>query len=115
MLASPFTSPIRCNKSAVKSESEFPAFLKHLNTNNLALSLFVALALLTGTRGKESVETSRCKEYNRDSVIIHDSAFSPDRLTLPHAQEAACFRQKFKASSTSSKQPKLTLSPFTLG
>jgi hypothetical protein len=114
MLASPFTSPIRRNKSAVKSESELPAFLKHLSTNNLALSLFVALALLTATQGKESVESSHCKEHNKGSVSIYDSAFPPVTLTLPDTWET-CFRQKFKASSTHSKQPKLTLNPFTLG
>jgi hypothetical protein len=83
MLASPFTSPIRYNNSAVKSKSVFSAFLNHLNTNNLALSLFVALALLTATQGKESVESSRCEEHNKGSVTIHDPAGSRDTLTLP--------------------------------
>jgi hypothetical protein len=90
------------------------AFLNHLNTNNLALSLFVTLALLTGTRSKESVESSHCKEHNKGSVSIYDSAFSPVTFTLPDTHET-CFRQKFKASSTHSKQLKLTLSPLTLG
>jgi hypothetical protein len=46
-------SLIHDNKSAVQSASVIPMFLRHLNTGTLALALFVALAVLSATRGNE--------------------------------------------------------------
>jgi hypothetical protein len=46
-------SSIHDDKSAVRSASVLPTLLKHLNTGTLALALFVALAVLSATRGNE--------------------------------------------------------------
>jgi hypothetical protein len=45
--------PAQIHDSTVTSVSTRSAFLRHLNTNTLAFVLFVALALLSATRGKE--------------------------------------------------------------
>ena len=46
-------SSVNCHKSTVRSVSLLSAFLRHINTNTLAFALFVALALLSTSRGKE--------------------------------------------------------------
>jgi hypothetical protein len=46
-------SSVHDDKSAVRSASVLPVLLKHLNTGTLALALFVALAVLSATRGNE--------------------------------------------------------------
>jgi len=46
-------SPVNCHKSTVRSVSLLSAFLRHINTNTLVFALFVALALLSPSRGKE--------------------------------------------------------------
>jgi hypothetical protein len=47
------TSSVHHNESAVRSAGGLSIFLRHLNTGTLALALFVALAVLTATRGNE--------------------------------------------------------------
>ena len=46
-------SSVHYDKSAVGSVSVLPLFLRHLNMGTLALALFVALAVLSATRGNE--------------------------------------------------------------
>jgi hypothetical protein len=87
-------SSVCYDKSAVEVGSAFSAFLKHLNTRNLALALLVALALLTPTRQENSELTDSVpKNATKVGVTIHDSGFLPDALTLPGTQDIICFRQ----------------------
>ena len=61
-------------------------FLRHLNMGTLALVMFVALALLITTRGKDS-ETRRSAptKATKPEIIIDNLSFSPDTLRLPAA------------------------------
>ena len=72
MLASPLQSQ-RIIRSKV---SVISPLRRSFNTGNLAIVLFVALALLSSSRGKE-VETTKAE------VVIEDYSFSPSTLTLP--------------------------------
>ena len=49
-------SPVRYQKPTAGSVSAISPFLRHVNTSTLAVVMFVALALLSATRGRE-VET----------------------------------------------------------
>jgi hypothetical protein len=51
--------------STLTGFSTQPAFLRHLNTNTLAIVLFVALAILRTTRGKEPKNNESA--YARDT------------------------------------------------
>ncbi len=79
MLASLFASPVHYDESAVESVSVLSAFLRHLNTGNLALALFVALALVATTRGKEP--GTRVSAGSRDTE--HQLAITPCDTSLP--------------------------------
>ena len=54
--------------------------LKHLNTGTLALAMFVALALLSSTHGKNSQTR---ESATKTEVVIDNFSFSPKTLTLP--------------------------------
>ncbi|HZR05817.1 MAG TPA: hypothetical protein VFA61_08325 [Candidatus Udaeobacter sp.] len=100
-------SQVCYDKSAVGSGPVFSAFLKHLNTRNLALVLFIAMALLTPTRAEEPELTSPApKKTAKSDVTMHDSGFLPETLMLPAAQDITCVRQglKFRQSPQNSRK-----------
>ena len=67
-----------------KNVSVFSPFLRHLTTGLLALAMFVALALLSTTRRKESESRrSAPTKATKSEVIIDDLSFSPDTLRSP--------------------------------
>src|ERR1700745_3305390 len=69
-----------------KCVSVISPFLRHLNTGILALFMFVALALLITTRGKESkTRRSTPIKVPKPEIIIDNLSFSPDTLRLPAA------------------------------
>jgi hypothetical protein len=49
-----FAPPVHHQRHAARRVSAFSPILKHLNTGTLAFAMFVALALLSSTRGKDS-------------------------------------------------------------
>jgi len=79
-----FSSPPYRRVRHTKCVSVISPFLSHLNTGTLALVMFVALALLITTRGKDS-ETRRSAptKPTKTEIIIDNLSFSPDTLKLP--------------------------------
>jgi plastocyanin len=59
-------------------------FVKHVNTGTLVLAMFVAVALLNTTHGK-NVEPRRSAalEALKTEVVIHNFTFSPKIFTVP--------------------------------
>jgi hypothetical protein len=84
-------SAVHYNKSAVGSVSVLSALLRHLNTGTLALAPFVALALLTGARGKEP--EARVSTHARDTES--QLTIAPCDTWVPAQQEVQ--RDKFTA------------------
>jgi plastocyanin len=78
-----FASPIHHQKHTARCVSALFPILKHLNTGTLAFAMFVALALLTSTHGKDSqTRGSAPVRAIKTEVAIDDFSFSPNTLTL---------------------------------
>jgi hypothetical protein len=79
-----FSSPPYVRTRLTKGMSVLSPCLRHLTTGTLALFIFVALALLITTRGKE-YETRRSAppKVPKTEIIIDNLTFSPDTLRLP--------------------------------
>jgi len=90
-------SPVGRNKSALGSVPLLSVFLKHLNTGTLALALFVALALLTTTRGKEAETASSAHARDTDSQLT----VKPCDPLLPSRQQVQ--GHKFTAKNFGNK------------
>ena len=90
-------SAVHYNKSAVGSVSVLAVFLRHLNTGTLALALFVALALLTTTRGKEAETASSAHARDTDSQLT----VKPCDPLLPSRQQVQ--GHKFTAKNFGNK------------
>lgn len=76
-----FTSPVHHKKCTPGKVSMLPMFLRHLNTGTLALLLFVALSLLSTTRGKElESRESAPKAQGRDRNVLFPGPVRPGQL-----------------------------------
>ncbi len=93
------TSPAHYRKPATRCVTALTPFLRHLNTGTLAFVLFVALALLSTTRGMEpETRESAPARITKSEVIIdkqHDD--------VPHVVTEAAVK---------TMSPPLTLSQF---
>ncbi|MDX6711193.1 MAG: hypothetical protein QOH96_2209 [Blastocatellia bacterium] len=59
-------------------------FLRHLNTGTLAFVMFVAFALLSSIRGKDSETKGPALPKNtKTEVVIDNFSFSPKTFTVP--------------------------------
>ncbi len=77
-------SPAHYRKPATKCVTALTPFLRHLNTGTLAFVLFVALALLSTTRGKEpETRESAPAKATKSEVVIDNFSFSPKTFTVP--------------------------------
>ena len=77
-------SPAPYRKSATGCVTALTPFLRHVNTGTLAFLLFVALALFSSTRGKDSeTRGSTPVKAIKTEVVIDNFSFSPNTLTLP--------------------------------
>ena len=77
-------SPVHRQKHAAKCVTVLSPFLRHLNTGTLAFVMFVALAFLSSTHGKNA-ETSESvsSKATKTEVVIDDFNFSPQTITVP--------------------------------
>jgi plastocyanin len=76
-------SPAHYRKSATSCVSVLTPFLSHVNTKTLAFAMFVAFALLSSTRGKESeIKDLASTKGTKTEVVIDNFSFSPNTLTL---------------------------------
>jgi hypothetical protein len=65
------TPPSNCHGVPTEVSARY-AFLRHLNTNTLAVVLFVALALLSTTRGKDAETLEPASTGSTKSEIVVD-------------------------------------------
>src|SRR4029077_9213795 len=79
-----FGSLLPHRKDTARRVSVFYPLLKHLNTGTLAFAMFVAVALLSSTHGKDS-ETRALAPVKaiKTEVAIDNFSFSTNTLTLP--------------------------------
>ena len=79
-----FGSLLSHQKHTTRRVSVLCPLLKHLNTGILAFAMFVAVALLNGTHGKDSeTRASAPVKAIKTEVAIDNFSFSPHTLTLP--------------------------------
>jgi plastocyanin len=79
-----FASPVHRQKHTARRVSVLYSILKHLNTGTLAFAMFVALALLSSTHGKDSQPRgSGPGKAIKADVAIENFSFAPNALTLP--------------------------------
>jgi len=77
-------SPAPYRKSATGCVSALTPFLRHVNTGTLAFVLFVAVALLSTTRGREAeTRESASAKAIKTEVVIDTFTFSPRTFTVP--------------------------------
>ena len=78
-----FVSRVHHQKHTTRRVSVLSPILKHLNTGTLALAMFVVLALLSSTHGKDSqTRDSAPVRATKTEVTIDNFSFSPNTLTL---------------------------------
>ena len=79
-----FASPVHHQKHTTRRVSVLCPLLKHLNTGTLAFAMFVAVALLSSTHGKDSeTRASAPVKPIKTEVAIANFSSSPNSLTLP--------------------------------
>ena len=77
-------SPVHRQKHATKCVTVLSPFLRHLNTGALAFVMFVALAFLSSTNGKNPETRASVSSKNaKKEVVIDDFNFSPQTITVP--------------------------------
>jgi plastocyanin len=77
-------SPTPYRKPATRCVTVLTPFLRHLNTGTLACVMFVAFALLSSIRGKESeVREPASAKATKIEVVIDNFSFSPKTFTVP--------------------------------
>jgi len=78
-----FVSRVHHQKHTARRVSALSPILKHLNTGTLAFAMFVALALLSSTHGKDfQMGDSAPLKATKTEVTIDNFSFSPNTLTL---------------------------------
>src|SRR5205809_6397508 len=77
-------SPVHYQNRTTRSVSVLFPFLRHVNIGTLAFVLFVALALLSTTRGREAeTRESASAKAIKTEVVIDTFTFSPRTFTVP--------------------------------
>ena len=71
-------------KPATRCVTVFTPFMRHVNTGTLAFVMFVAFALLSSTRGKESeIKELASAGATKTEILIDNFSFSPKTFTVP--------------------------------
>jgi len=77
-------SPSQYQKRTARCVTVLLPFLRHVNTRTLAFAMFVAFALLSSTRGKESeIRDLASTKGTKTEVVIDNFSFSPKTFTVP--------------------------------
>jgi plastocyanin len=77
-------SPLQSRTINRRSTSVISPLRRYINTGNLAIILFVTLAVLGTIRGKEAETTKTALGKSTKSEVVIDSfSFSPQTFTLP--------------------------------
>jgi plastocyanin len=78
------TSPSHYQRRIAGRVTAWSPFLRHLDTCTLAFVMFVAFALLSSIRGKESeVRELTSAKATTAAVVIDNFSFSPKTFTVP--------------------------------
>jgi plastocyanin len=78
------TSPLQSQRINRRNLSVISPLRRQINTGNLAIVLFVTLAVLSTIRGKESETTKAAlAKSTKSEVVIDNFSFSPQTFTLP--------------------------------
>ena len=76
-------SPSHYQRRVTRRVTVLSPFLRHLNTGTLAFVMFVAFALLSSIRGKESeIRDLTPVKATKTEVIIDNFSFSPKTFTV---------------------------------
>jgi len=76
-------SPVHHEKHSARRVSALFPILKHVNTGALAFTMFVGLALLSSTHGKDSqTRESAPVKATKTEVAIDNFSFSPNTLAV---------------------------------
>jgi plastocyanin len=71
-------------KPATRYSTVLTPFIRHVNTGTLAFVMFVAFALLSSIRGKESeIKELASAGATKTEVVIDNFSFSPETFTVP--------------------------------
>ena len=77
-------SPSHYQRRIARRVTVLSPFLRHLNTGTLAFVMFVAFALLSSIRGKDSeVRELASAKATKSEVVIDNFSFSPKTFTVP--------------------------------
>src|SRR6266487_1125202 len=77
-------SPVHYQNRTTRSVSVLSPFLRHVNTGTLALVLFVAVALLNTTHGKNSEPRESTPTKAAKTEVVSDNfSLSPKTFTVP--------------------------------
>jgi plastocyanin len=77
-------SPAHYRKPATRCVTVLTPFIRHVNTGTLAFVMFVAFALLSSIRGKDSeTRGSAPPKAPETEVVIDNFSFSPKTFTVP--------------------------------
>ena len=77
-------SPVHRQKHTTKCATVLSPFLRHVNTGTLAFVMFVALAFLSSTHGKNrQTRESAPSKATKTEVAIENFSFSPQTLAVP--------------------------------
>jgi len=77
-------SPVHRQKHTTKCVTVLSPFLRHVNTGTLAFVMFVALAFLSSTHGKNrQTRESAPSKATKTEVVIDNFSFSPQTLAVP--------------------------------
>ena len=77
-------SLVHRQKHATKCVTVLSPFLRHVNTGTLAFVMFVALAFLSSTHGKNAeTRESAPSKATKTEVAIDNFSFSPQTLAVP--------------------------------
>jgi len=77
-------SPSHYQTCTARCVTVLSPFLRHVNTRTLAFVMFVAFALLSSTRGKESeIRDLASTKGTKTEVVIDNFSFSPKTFTVP--------------------------------
>ena len=77
-------SPSHYQRRIARRVTVLSPFLRHLNIGTLAFVMFVAFALLSSVRGKESeIRDLASTKATKAEVVIDNFSFSPTTLRVP--------------------------------
>ena len=106
-------SPVHRQKHATKCVTVLSPFPRHVNTGALAFVMFVALAFLSSTNGKNpETRASASSKSTKTEVVIDNFNFSPQTITVPVGTEVTWTNHDNVAHTVTSNDNQFKKSPL---